>query len=125
MSFALNEAACTESLWVPNNVPEVPGLESLPQEAKQLFEEQGVPPYVVFSDKTLVELSEIQPTIPEEMLAITGISEVKLARYATPFLDAIAAAQGGVIGFASAGFMGFPALFFCSSACFGVLIMIH
>ncbi|NTV67825.1 MAG: DNA helicase RecQ [Chlorobaculum sp.] len=77
------------------------GLEALPPDAKRLFEElrkvrkrladeQGVPPYVVFSDKTLVELSDIQPTTPEEMLAISGIGEVKLARYAEPFLEAIA-----------------------------------
>lgn len=82
------------------------GLEALPPDAKRLFEElrkvrkrladeQGVPPYVVFSDKTLVELSDIQPTTPEEMLAITGIGEVKLARYATPFLEAIARHKAG------------------------------
>jgi ATP-dependent DNA helicase RecQ len=82
------------------------GLDALPPEAKQLFEElrkvrkrladeQGVPPYVVFSDKTLVELSDIQPATPEEMLAITGIGEVKLDRYATPFLEAIARHKAG------------------------------
>jgi ATP-dependent DNA helicase RecQ len=82
------------------------GLDALPPEAKQLFEElrkvrkrladeQGVPPYVVFSDKTLAELSYIQPATPEEMLAITGIGEVKLARYATPFLEAIARHKAG------------------------------
>jgi len=76
------------------------GLDTLPPEAKLLFEElrkvrkrladeQGVPPYVVFSDKTLAELSDIQPSTPEEMLAISGIGEVKLAHYAMPFLEAI------------------------------------
>jgi ATP-dependent DNA helicase RecQ len=82
------------------------GLDALPPEAKQLFEElrkvrkrladeQGVPPYVVFSDKTLAELSDTQPITPEEMLAISGIGEVKLARYATPFLEAIARHKAG------------------------------
>lgn len=77
------------------------GIEAFTPEAKQLFEElrkvrksladeQGVPPYVVFSDRTLAELSDMQPSTPEEMLAISGVGEVKLARYATPFLEAIA-----------------------------------
>ena len=77
------------------------GLEALPPDAKPLFEElrkvrkrladeQGVPPYVVFSDKTLAELSELQPSNTEEMLAISGVGEVKLARYAMPFLEVIA-----------------------------------
>ncbi|NTW54572.1 MAG: DNA helicase RecQ [Chlorobaculum sp.] len=82
------------------------GLDALPPDAKQLFDElrklrkrladeQGVPPYVVFSDKTLAELSDHQPSTPEEMLAISGIGEVKLARYATPFLEAIARHKAG------------------------------
>jgi ATP-dependent DNA helicase RecQ len=77
------------------------GLDSLSLEAKQLFEElrklrkrladeQGVPPYVIFSDKTLAELSDIQPSTSDEMLAISGIGEVKLTRYAAPFLEVIA-----------------------------------
>ncbi|RXK84984.1 DNA helicase RecQ [Chlorobaculum sp. 24CR] len=82
------------------------GLDALSEADKQLFEqlrtlrkrladEQGVPPYVIFSDKTLVELSDLQPSTPEEMLAISGIGEVKLARYATPFLEAIARHKAG------------------------------
>jgi ATP-dependent DNA helicase RecQ len=82
------------------------GLDALPPDAKRLFEElrkvrkyladeQGVPPYVVFSDKTLAEMSDLQPSTPEEMLAISGIGEVKLARYAAPFLEAIAAHKAG------------------------------
>lgn len=82
------------------------GLEALPPDAKRLFEElrkvrkrladeQGVPPYVVFSDKTLVELSDIKPATRDEMLAVSGVGEVKLARYATPFLEAIARYNAG------------------------------
>ncbi len=82
------------------------GLEALPQDAKQLFEElrkvrkrladeHGVPPYVVFSDKTLAELSVLKPTTCDEMLAVSGIGEVKLERYATPFLEAIARHKAG------------------------------
>lgn len=76
-------------------------LESLSPVGKRLFEElrqlrkcladqQGVPPYVVFSDRTLAELSDIQPATPEAMLTVTGIGEVKLARYGGAFLELIA-----------------------------------
>jgi ATP-dependent DNA helicase RecQ len=82
------------------------GLDSLSLEAKQLFEElrklrkqladeQGVPPYVVFSDKTLVELSILKPSTRDEMLTVSGIGEVKLERYAEPFLEAIREFPGG------------------------------
>ncbi|TNJ39194.1 DNA helicase RecQ [Chlorobaculum thiosulfatiphilum] len=82
------------------------GLDALPPDAKQLFEqlrmlrkrladEQGVPPYVVFSDKTLVELSLLKPTTRDEMLAVSGIGEVKLERYAEPFLRVIGEFVGG------------------------------
>ena len=62
---------------------------------KQLADEQGVPPYVVFSDKTLVELSLLKPTTRDEMLTVSGIGEVKLDRYAEPFLEVIARYEAG------------------------------
>ena len=62
---------------------------------KQLADEQGVPPYVVFSDKTLVELSLLKPTTRDEMLTVSGIGEVKLDRYAEPFLKVIARYESG------------------------------
>ncbi|HHE32917.1 MAG TPA: DNA helicase RecQ [Chlorobaculum parvum] len=82
------------------------GLEALSDAEKQLFEElrkvrkrladeQGVPPYVVFSDKTLVELSAAKPSTRDEMLAVSGIGEVKLDRYAEPFLRVIGEFAGG------------------------------
>lgn len=57
---------------------------------KQLAEDQGVPPYVVFGDATLVEMSQQKPTTEAELLEITGVGQVKLERYGAEFLDAIA-----------------------------------
>jgi len=54
--------------------------------------EQGVPPYVVFSDKTLRELSRQRPTDREAMLEIHGIGAVKFERYGEAFLEVIAGA---------------------------------
>ncbi|MEY3001985.1 MAG: hypothetical protein RLZZ428_360 [Pseudomonadota bacterium] len=52
----------------------------------QIASEQGIPPYIVFSDKTLKELTLIHPQTKEEMLEIHGIGEVKYGRYGEPFL---------------------------------------
>jgi len=56
---------------------------------KMLADQQGVPPYVVFSDRTLHEMAALKPRSTDEMLTISGVGEVKLARYAEPFLELI------------------------------------
>ncbi len=48
-----------------------------------------VPPYVIFSNKTLEALARYQPINPEEALHIPGIGTAKIQRYAEPFLEAI------------------------------------
>lgn len=56
---------------------------------KSIADEDGLPPYVVFSDATLVDMAEVLPTSYGEMLAVNGVGQVKLEKYADPFLDAI------------------------------------
>jgi ATP-dependent DNA helicase RecQ len=51
--------------------------------------QKGIPPYIVFSDKTLKDLSRKQPQNKEEMLEIHGIGEVKFERYGDAFLELI------------------------------------
>ena len=53
----------------------------------QIASEKGIPPYIVFSDKTLKDLSNKQPQDKEEMLAVHGIGEVKFERYGKSFLE--------------------------------------
>jgi hypothetical protein len=50
---------------------------------------RGVPPYVVFSDRTLNEMVQRMPRTEEEMLQVSGIAEVKLAQFGQAFLTAI------------------------------------
>jgi ATP-dependent DNA helicase RecQ len=50
-----------------------------------------VPPYVIFSDKTLHEMSRQFPKTASEMRQIPGVGDVKLARYGEEFLEAIRA----------------------------------
>jgi len=53
----------------------------------QIASQKGIPPYIVFSDKTLKDLSVKQPQSKEEMLEVHGIGEVKFERYGSEFLS--------------------------------------
>ena len=55
----------------------------------QIASEKGIPPYIVFSDKTLKDLSTKQPQSKAEMLEVHGIGDVKFERYGKAFLSLI------------------------------------
>ncbi|MGB5540324.1 MAG: DNA helicase RecQ [Gammaproteobacteria bacterium] len=57
---------------------------------KRLADEQGVPPYIVFGDASLVQMAREKPTEAAELLNITGVGQHKLEKYGSEFLDAIA-----------------------------------
>ncbi|CAN5299183.1 DNA helicase RecQ [soil metagenome] len=61
---------------------------------KRLADEQGVPPYVVFGDASLVEMSRLKPASEAEFLEITGVGRVKLERYGKVFLEALSTGVG-------------------------------
>ena len=68
-------------------------FEQLRDLRKQLASKQGVPPYVVFSDKTLHEMARRFPTTDSEMLQINGVGVTKLERYGPDFTQIIRAFQ--------------------------------
>jgi ATP-dependent DNA helicase RecQ len=47
----------------------------------------NIPPYMVFSDRTLIELSTFKPKTKEKMLLIHGVGEIKFERYGKDFLE--------------------------------------
>lgn len=51
--------------------------------------QQGVPPFVIFSDATLNEMATYYPTTKEEMLMISGVGQIKYDKYGKTFLDVI------------------------------------
>jgi ATP-dependent DNA helicase RecQ len=65
---------------------------------KRLAEEGGVPPYVVFGDAALVEMSRLRPADDAEFLRVNGVGQVKLQRYGKAFLAAIAEHCNGPAG---------------------------
>ncbi len=53
---------------------------------KRLSEEEGVPPYVVFHDATLMDMLAIRPRNRMEFSAVSGVGDRKLERYGDEFL---------------------------------------
>jgi len=56
---------------------------------KELADETNVPAYIVFSDRTLMEMAEVRPRNDMEMLSVSGIGEHKLQKYGRQFLSEI------------------------------------
>ncbi|MBD1580723.1 DNA helicase RecQ [Pseudoalteromonas sp. S16_S37] len=56
---------------------------------KELADEDDVPPYVVFNDKTLAEMAQLMPTNDSEFLKISGVGFTKLSKYGAPFMQLI------------------------------------
>ena len=48
---------------------------------KKLAEEENVPPYFIFNDKTLVEIANQKPSTRAELLAVSGIGELKAKKF--------------------------------------------
>ncbi|MHC1782476.1 MAG: DNA helicase RecQ [Anaerolineaceae bacterium] len=56
---------------------------------KELAEAANVPPYVIFSDRTLVEIASYYPMTSDSLKRINGIGQVKFERYGQLILDLV------------------------------------
>jgi len=56
---------------------------------KQIADQENLPPYVIFSDVSLSEMSEMMPTNDSQFLSITGVGHIKLDKYGEDFLSEI------------------------------------
>jgi ATP-dependent DNA helicase RecQ len=63
--------------------------EALRDRRRILAEEQGVPPYVIFHDRSLREMCSLLPRTRAQFERITGVGERKLDKYGEAFLDVI------------------------------------
>ena len=64
-------------------------LSALKAKRRALAEAQGVPAYVVFTDRTLIEMAETRPATLDAMAGITGVGATKLERYGATFLSVL------------------------------------
>ncbi len=63
----------------------------LRQKRKEMADEAGVPPYVIFSDRTLTEMAAYYPQSGKSLLSIAGVGQMKLEKYGDAFLEVIKA----------------------------------
>ncbi|MEY1662437.1 DNA helicase RecQ [Isoalcanivorax beigongshangi] len=66
-----------------------PLWEALRRLRRRLADDLGVPPYVVFNDRTLQDMVALRPGTPQQMLQVTGVGETKLERFGDDFLEVI------------------------------------
>jgi len=70
---------------------------------RALAEAEGIAPYRVFHDATLVEMLEREPRTLEQLFAVAGVGQHKLERYGTAFLAALADPQRPTAGIGATG----------------------
>ena len=68
---------------------DAPLLSALKAKRRGLAEAQKVPAYVIFPDRTLIEMAEKRPQTLDEMARINGVGAKKLDRYGDAFLSVI------------------------------------
>ncbi|MFP1643771.1 DNA helicase RecQ [Pontitalea aquivivens] len=71
---------------------DAPLLSALKARRRALAEAAGVPAYVVFPDRTLIEMAEARPMTLDAMARINGVGARKLESYGAAFLEVIAGA---------------------------------
>ena len=57
---------------------------------KSIAQEESIPPYMIFSDKTLRSMCDVLPRDEEEFLEVSGVGQRKLEKYGKAFLQCIA-----------------------------------
>ncbi|KEO61270.1 DNA helicase RecQ [Thioclava indica] len=71
---------------------DAPLLSALKAKRRALAEAAGMPAYIIFNDRTLIEMAEKRPTTLDEMAGIGGVGAKKLESYGAAFLGVIAGA---------------------------------
>jgi len=88
MRKAARQIAPAPAAELPGNARSL--LDALKERRMAFARAQNVPPYVIFHDKTLVEMASHKPRSPDTLRLISGVGEMKLQRYGQQFLEVIA-----------------------------------
>ena len=103
LKFRIDQTRKTTKNSVSKNKPKP---ELISHQDKTLFDQlrkkrtilakaQGLPPYVIFHDKTLVEMATMKPNNRPQMLGITGVGAAKMEKYGNIFLEVIQSFEQG------------------------------
>lgn len=71
-------------------------FDKLREKRLEIARQEGMPPYIIFSDKTLTDMCVKVPLNREEMLNVTGVGQNKYERYGEKFIEFIREFSGGV-----------------------------
>ena len=74
---------------------DAPLLSALKAKRRALADAAGVPAYIIFPDRTLIEMAERRPANLDQMAGITGVGAKKLESYGSAFLEVITGAGAG------------------------------
>ena len=74
----------------PGETPDEALFESLRELRRDLARERGVPPYLIFNDRTLASMAARKPSTEAELLDIRGVGEKKAADLGEAFLEHVA-----------------------------------
>ena len=74
------------------NEEDAPLLSALKAKRRALAEAAKVPAYIIFNDRTLVEMAESRPQSLDDMARVGGVGAKKLERYGSAFLEVITGA---------------------------------
>lgn len=64
-------------------------FEALRALRREIASEEKVPPYIVFSDKTLTHMCILKPVTEAEMLEVSGVGAYKFEKYGERFLECV------------------------------------
>lgn len=64
-------------------------FEELRKLRTELARANGVPPYIIFSDAALYDMTEVKPRTPADFLTVSGVGEKKLEQFGQPFIECI------------------------------------
>jgi ATP-dependent DNA helicase RecQ len=87
---------------VPDIPPDDPLLAALKALRTRLARAEGVPAYVIFSDRSLIDMTKRRPTTEDALADVHGVGHAKLARYGPAFLNVLRE-HAESAGFASVG----------------------
>ena len=85
----IREAADRPAVRALVSDEDAPLLAALKARRRQLAEEARVPAYVIFTDRTLIEMAEMRPDSLDAMARVSGVGTTKLDRYGAAFLQVI------------------------------------
>ncbi len=86
---SIKKAARRPAVKTLVNEEDAPLLSALKAKRRGLAEAAKVPAYIIFNDKTLIEMAENRPTSLDDMARISGVGAKKLERYGDDFLQVI------------------------------------